>query len=87
MRDLRRQLRRDQLTRAEGARYLELLLERARENKKDRRWWDEALVVALTYLRDPAQASEIANEALRHFPADADMKQRQRLAQMWPSND
>ncbi len=77
-------LRRDMLARNELREYRERMLKLGRKNgSDDRRWWDEVLLIALAYEKNPRIAEILASEALRLFPSDPDFTRKHQLARMW----
>jgi hypothetical protein len=74
----RHALRAERLRGAELAQYREQVLAKARETK-DRRFWREAVAIALGYERDPGTAIRVVAEALLAFPEDPEFLRDQRL--------
>lgn len=74
----RHALRAERLKGSELAEYREQVLAKARETQ-DRRFWREAVAIALGYERDAEIAIRVVEEALLAFPDDPDFLRDQRL--------
>lgn len=79
-------LRRDRLTTAALLEYRKKLLDAAARFPLERQVWLELLLVAISYERDPRQASEIADQAVKNLPGDKELRRWKRIVQMWQTN-
>jgi hypothetical protein len=63
--------------------YVNSLLETIAKEPSDRGAWDELILIAISFQKDPVRALSLISDALVKFPGDADLERLRRMVITW----